>query len=144
MIVESLHITFETNCQIEFQEKLGEGHFGSVRFGIWRKSLQEKIPCACKTLKNCEKLNELLEEVLNMIKLRHENIVVMYGVVVSKKMTKTNLQIVIFLLIEFFYLRMIDNSNNLSTSLIKRSKNSEKRPRTLTFFFEKIVGYGIL
>ena len=85
-------------------------------------------------------MNELLEEVLNMIKLRHENIVVMYGVVVSKKMSKTNLQIVIFFLI---VIRLIDNSNNLSTSLIKRSKNSEKRSITFTFF-KKIVGYGIL
>ena len=67
-------------------------------FWDMEKSPQEKIPCACKTLKGREKLIELLEEVLNMIKLRHENIVVMYGVVVSKKMSKTNLQIVNFFL----------------------------------------------
>jgi serine/threonine protein kinase len=97
------------------QKILGTGNFGEVRSGIWRKSPEEKIPCACKTLKKSENLNELLEEILNMIKLQHEHIVVMYGVVVSKK----ELQIV-----NFLDIRLIDNSTNLSTSLIG-SKNSE-------------------
>uniref|UniRef100_A0A914D9A6 Protein kinase domain-containing protein n=1 Tax=Acrobeloides nanus TaxID=290746 RepID=A0A914D9A6_9BILA len=60
--------------KIESLKCLGYGNFGSVEKVSWDKKGVLKI-CACKTLHDIRKADELMKEILNMINLKDDNIV---------------------------------------------------------------------
>ncbi|CAK5089962.1 unnamed protein product [Meloidogyne enterolobii] len=72
--------------EISLYETLGEGNFSIVKRAIWNRSdnNSSKIECAVKILHNNMTeifRKDLLAEITNMQKLRHQNLVQLFGVV---------------------------------------------------------------
>uniref|UniRef100_A0A1I7RKU2 non-specific protein-tyrosine kinase n=1 Tax=Bursaphelenchus xylophilus TaxID=6326 RepID=A0A1I7RKU2_BURXY len=72
--------------ELKIMQKLGEGTFASVRYGLWERP-DGKRECAIKVLHQmCEAgLEDLFSEVGNMQKLKHENVVQLYGIVLGEQ-----------------------------------------------------------
>ncbi|CAH1238941.1 MST1R [Branchiostoma lanceolatum] len=70
--------------KITLLEPLGNGNFGEVRHGVYRKG-KEWVECAAKTLYDTAAPNEmvsLLQEGLRMIKFNHDNVLELTGICV--------------------------------------------------------------
>ena len=66
---------------------LGEGHFGSVRKGMWRDQNGFILQAAIKTIKpgaDKEDKVKFLQEAAIMAQFKHSNVVTLYGVVSSE------------------------------------------------------------
>lgn len=64
-------------------ETLGEGTFAVVKRAIWTKSNAQKTECAVKILREMseEVKEDLHTEIKNMQKLKHTNLIMLYGIV---------------------------------------------------------------
>ena len=65
---------------------LGEGHFGSVRKGMWRDQNGFILQAAIKTMKpGAEEEDKIkfLQEAAIMAQFKHSNVISLYGVVSS-------------------------------------------------------------
>ena len=63
---------------------LGEGHFGSVKKGMWRDQNGFILQAAIKTMKpgaNEEDKVKFLQEAAIMAQFKHPNVITLYGVV---------------------------------------------------------------
>ena len=62
-------------------ETIGEGTFAVVKRAFWKRSDNEKMECAAKILHNLsnETRNDIISEISNMQKLRHQNLVQLHG-----------------------------------------------------------------
>lgn len=71
--------------KIKLMEKLGEGSFAVVKRAIWTPKEGQKLDVAAKILRNstAEIIEDLQQEVNNMQKLRHPNLILLHGIVFS-------------------------------------------------------------
>jgi hypothetical protein len=60
--------------------KIGEGSFGVVYKGLWKRKLAESISVAIKTLRDLDKMEELSKETDIMKNIIHKNIVRFFGI----------------------------------------------------------------
>ncbi|CAD5228232.1 unnamed protein product [Bursaphelenchus okinawaensis] len=72
--------------ELKIMQKLGEGTFASVRYGLWQRG-DSKKECAIKVLHQITDagLEDLFSEVGNMQKLKHENVVQLFGIVLGEQ-----------------------------------------------------------
>uniref|UniRef100_A0A914CND7 non-specific protein-tyrosine kinase n=1 Tax=Acrobeloides nanus TaxID=290746 RepID=A0A914CND7_9BILA len=68
---------------IKLLDKLGAGSFGIVKHALWTQPKGQTLECAIKVLRGApsEVKNDLINEVVNMQKLSHPNLVRLYGIV---------------------------------------------------------------
>ncbi len=110
-IYRELNIPF---TQIQITGKLGEGGFGVVSKGIWKKADLNPRDVALKTLKSgCladDKLEEFNREMKNMYHLRHPCLITLYGVSIDYEQNR-------FLVLEFASYgslrKMLENKDNV-------------------------------
>ncbi|KAI6173971.1 Non-specific protein-tyrosine kinase [Aphelenchoides besseyi] len=72
---------------VTLSEKLGEGTFASVKRGIWQRSGSLiKTDCAVKILHQMSEhaIEDLHAEIAHMQKLKHQNVVQLYGIVLGE------------------------------------------------------------
>lgn len=71
--------------QVKLMERIGEGSFAVVKRGIWMRPDGQKIDVAVKVLResSSEIIDDLQQEVNNMQKLQHPNLIRLYGIVFS-------------------------------------------------------------
>ena len=64
---------------------LGEGHYGTVRKGIWKEQSGFTFEVAVKTLKGGDEEDKVkfLQEAAIMAQFKHPNVINLYGVVSS-------------------------------------------------------------
>ncbi|KAL7074205.1 hypothetical protein ACQ4LE_006480 [Meloidogyne hapla] len=69
--------------EISLFETLGEGNFSIVKRAVWTRLDNTKMDCAVKILHNMNEIlrKDLSAEITNMQKLRHQNLVQLFGVV---------------------------------------------------------------
>ena len=76
---------------IELREKLGDGSFGVVRRGEWTTPSRRSLPIAAKVLKQDTLtqpgvFEDFVKEVQSMHALDHENLIRLYGIVLTQPM----------------------------------------------------------
>uniref|UniRef100_A0A0R3RY40 non-specific protein-tyrosine kinase n=1 Tax=Elaeophora elaphi TaxID=1147741 RepID=A0A0R3RY40_9BILA len=71
--------------EIKLMERLGEGSFAVVKRAIWTPKTGRKLDVAAKILRDStpEIIEDLQREVTNMQKLKHPNLIQLYGIVFS-------------------------------------------------------------
>ncbi|CAG9530327.1 unnamed protein product [Cercopithifilaria johnstoni] len=71
--------------EIKLMERLGEGSFAVVKRALWTPKTGRKLDVAAKILRDStpEIIEDLQREVTNMQKLKHPNLIQLYGIVFS-------------------------------------------------------------
>ncbi|MCP9257256.1 Activated CDC42 kinase 1 [Dirofilaria immitis] len=71
--------------EIKLMERLGEGSFAIVKRALWKPRADRKLDVAVKILRDStpEIIEDLQREVTNMQKLKHPNLIQLYGIVFS-------------------------------------------------------------
>ncbi|KAK6111795.1 Protein tyrosine kinase family protein [Brugia pahangi] len=71
--------------EIKLMERLGEGSFAVVKRAVWTPKTGRKLDVAAKILRDStpEIIEDLQREVTNMQKLKHPNLIQLYGIVFS-------------------------------------------------------------
>ncbi|VBB29935.1 unnamed protein product, partial [Acanthocheilonema viteae] len=71
--------------EIKLMERLGEGSFAVVKRAVWTPKMARKLDVAAKILRDStpEIIEDLQREVTNMQKLKHPNLIQLYGIVFS-------------------------------------------------------------
>uniref|UniRef100_A0AAF5PJM2 non-specific protein-tyrosine kinase n=1 Tax=Wuchereria bancrofti TaxID=6293 RepID=A0AAF5PJM2_WUCBA len=71
--------------EIKLMERLGEGSFAVVKRAVWTPKTGRKLDVAAKILRDStpEIIEDLQREVTNMQKLKHRNLIQLYGIVFS-------------------------------------------------------------
>lgn len=64
--------------KIVFKEVIGTGYYGIVLSAVWRHPEGQNVDCAVKALRQTPQ--QLMKEITSLQKLRHANIVQLYGV----------------------------------------------------------------
>lgn len=74
-------------------ERLGEGSFAVVKRALWTPKTGQKLDVAAKILRDStpEIIEDLQREVTNMQKLKHPNLIQLYGIVFSNPAMMVNL-----------------------------------------------------
>ncbi|EFO16086.1 hypothetical protein LOAG_12423 [Loa loa] len=69
--------------EIKLMERLGEGSFAVVKRAVWTPKIGQKLDVAVKILRDStpEIIEDLQREVTNMQKLKHLNLIQLYGIV---------------------------------------------------------------
>lgn len=79
-------------------ERLGEGSFAVVKRALWMPKTGRKLDVAVKILRDStpEIIEDLQREVTNMQKLKHPNLIQLYGIVFSNPAMMVDLFLLFF------------------------------------------------
>ena len=68
------------------QDKIGEGSFAVVKRAVWTQGDGRKVPVAVKLLRETANgyADELQREINNMQRLKHPNLIRLYGIVLTQ------------------------------------------------------------